>query len=72
MPPVPRSGKGTIFINRTVDGDWEASCQEGPAIVNQRGTLEEVTAWARSQPAAARLVIPPGEQYYQPLDGQRP
>ena len=69
MSPVPRSGKGTIFINRTVDGVWEASWQEGRAIVNQRGTLEEVTAWARSQPAGARLVIPPGKQYYEPLDG---
>jgi hypothetical protein len=53
--PVPR-----IWISPLADdpsSDWSASWQFGEENDEFSGTLDEVVAWARRQPAVARMVL---------------
>src|SRR5689334_21843852 len=67
-PPQPRPGHGTVFVNRTVDGTWDASWQDATAHQDYEGTLEEAVEWAKAQPAASRLIFDRVRQDYVPLD----
>jgi hypothetical protein len=63
----PRHGSGTVFLTQRRDGGWNASWQDSEAITGVEGNWDTVLAWARQQPAAARLVAPWGAEAHTPL-----
>jgi hypothetical protein len=73
IPPAPalvapRPGRGTVFA--TLAGvDSVATWQDGPdECVDVHGDAETVLAWARSRPAARRLLFSEEAGDYLPLD----
>jgi hypothetical protein len=66
-PAAPRAGHGTVFVNRTADGTWAASWQDGPRVTDVEGERAEVIGWTLTQPAAHRLVFSLVDDGYVPL-----
>jgi hypothetical protein len=65
----PRPGHGTVFVMRMRASEWTASWHDAEvnALSEIWGFEAEVLAWARTRPAAEKLVFDWNRETYIPL-----
>ncbi|MEV0734284.1 hypothetical protein [Polymorphospora sp. NPDC050346] len=76
-PRAPRPGHGTVYVCLGMDTRrnpvWEATWDDDPGDGDPPGSHHvdgdraTVLAWARSRPAAARLIATPASPQWRPL-----